>query len=154
MDGEDGLTRAVERYGRELLRYCHHILCDYHEAQDVTQTAFLKLWERRGGAPEGEALRPWLYRVCYNGCVDVLRRRRRLGEMPPERAAEEAGMDLELRLALERLTSQERALIFQRVMEGWTYRELARVYRVPASTLRKRYERARDKLAQLLREGE
>lgn len=63
-------------------------------------------------------------------------------------------MGPELRQALGRLTAQERALIFQRVMEGWGYRELEAVYRIPAATLRKRYERAKDKLARLLTEQE
>ena len=35
------LEGAVARYGQALLRYCHHILCDYHEAQDAVQTALL-----------------------------------------------------------------------------------------------------------------
>ena len=53
MEREERLTRAVEQYGQELLRYCHHILCDYHEAQDAVQTAFLKAWERAGSMPVG-----------------------------------------------------------------------------------------------------
>lgn len=59
MEREERLTRAVEQYGQELLRYCHHILCDYHEAQDAVQTAFLKAWERAGSLPHGEELWRW-----------------------------------------------------------------------------------------------
>ena len=77
MEREEAFSRAVEAYGQELLRYCHHILCDYQEAQDAVQTAFLKAWERWDRAPAGEGLRPWLYRVCYTGCMDILRRRKR-----------------------------------------------------------------------------
>ena len=29
---EAALSAAIDRYGQSLLRYCHHILCDYHEA--------------------------------------------------------------------------------------------------------------------------
>lgn len=155
MEREERLTRAVEQYGQELLRYCHHILCDYHEAQDAVQTAFLKAWERAGSLPPGEELRPWLYRVCYTTCMDILRRRKRAEKLPQAQPGRDTDyMGPELRQALGQLTAQERALIFQRVMEGWGYRELEAVYRIPAATLRKRYERAKDKLARLLTEQE
>lgn len=43
--GEECLTAAIALYGQPLLRYCHHILCDYHEAQDAVQTTFIKAWD-------------------------------------------------------------------------------------------------------------
>lgn len=155
MEREEELSQAAAAYGQELLRYCHHILCDYHEAQDAVQTAFLKAWERWGSLRAGSEARPWLYWLCYTSCMDILRRKRRMEALPLEgedRAPEP--MSLELRQALGRLTAQERALVFQRVMEGWSYRELEELYRVPAATLRKRYERARHKLAQILTQQE
>ncbi len=151
---EADLEQAVNTYGHSLLRYCQHILCDYHEAQDAVQTAFLKAWEGREKFQSGTNLSAWLYRLCYTTCMDILRRRKRLLPEPELARRETSQSDIspELRWALEQLSAQERALVFQRVMEGRSYRELAEVYRVPAATLRKRYERARDKLAQLLSE--
>ena len=115
----------------------------------------MKAWERAGSLPVGEELRPWLYRVCYTTCMDALRRRKRAENLRPAQSGHDTDyMGPELRQALGQLTAQERALIFQRVMEGWGYRELEAVYRIPAATLRKRYERAKDKLARLLTEQE
>ena len=93
------LEAVIARYGQALLRYCHHILCDYHEAQDAVQDALL-------------------------------------------------------RAALSVLTLEERGLVFGRVMEGRSYEELSQIYGPSAAALRKRYERARKKLALALSESE
>lgn len=147
------LEGAVARYGQALLRYCHHILCDYHEAQDAVQTALLRAWDRRASFRAGTNLEAWLYKLAYHACIDLLRQRRRQRFAPPPTAAHDPDyIGPELREALGRLTAQERGLVFGRVMEGRPYSELAQIYGQPAATLRKRYERARGKLARALTE--
>lgn len=74
---EECLEEAVARYGQALLRYCHHILCDYHEAQDAVQTALLRAWDRRSRFRAGTNLEAWLYKLAYHACIDLLRQRRR-----------------------------------------------------------------------------
>ena len=146
--GEEALVAAIRQYGQGLLRYCHHILCDYHEAQDAVQITFCKAWERRTRCRTG-ALPAWLYRMAYTTCVDILRQRKRWRPLPP--APEDTDyIGPELRAALEALSPEERGLVFGRVMEGRSYEELSVIYGKSAATLRKRYERARKKLARLL----
>ena len=151
---ERELDAVVAQYGQPLLRYCHHILCDYHEAQDAVQTTFLKAWEHWDSFQPGGNRSAWLYRLAYTTCVDVIRRRKRLLFPAPRPAADPDYIGPELRAALEALTCQERALVFGRVMEERSYDELAEMYGMNAAALRKRYERARKKLARLLTEQE
>lgn len=47
----------------------------------------------------------------------------------------------------------DRALIFSRVIEEKSYGELEMIYKVSSTTLRKRYERAKNKLAKSLKEN-
>ena len=79
---EECLEEAVARYGQALLRYCHHILCDYHEAQDAVQDAFFKAWRYREHL-RAAPLQPWLYRLAYTACIDQIRRRKRQLFAPP-----------------------------------------------------------------------
>lgn len=146
-------SAAVAQYGQPMLRYCHHILCNYEEAQDAVQTAFLKAWEGRERFRAGTSLSAWLYRLAYTTCVDLLRARR-LCPLPPPASGGRDYIGPELRRALQTLTARERALVFGRVMEERPYSELEEIYRIPAATLRKRYERARAKLARALTEQE
>ena len=71
------LEAVIGRYGQALLRYCHHILCDYHEAQDAVQDALLRAWSRRNLFRAGTNLEAWLYKLAYHACIDLLRQRRR-----------------------------------------------------------------------------
>lgn len=151
---EQELDHIIAQYGQPLLRYCHHILCDYHEAQDAVQTTFIKAWEHWDSFQAGGNRSAWLYRLAYTTCVDVIRRRKRLLFPAARPVADPDYIGPVLRAALKKLTAEERALVFGRVMEERSYDELAEVYGVNAATLRKRYERARKKLAQLLTERE
>lgn len=145
------LSAAIALYGQPLLRYCHHILCDYHEAQDAAQATFIKAWDRREHFLGG-SLKSWLFRLGYTTSIDLLRRKNRWFAAPPAETAHGNPdyIGAELRAALLSLTPEERALVFGRIMEELSFDALSERHGVAAPTLRKRYERARKKLAQAL----
>ena len=66
------LEAVIGRYGQALLRYCHHILCDYHEAQDAVQDALLRAWSRRNLFRAGTNLEAWLSKLAYHARIDRL----------------------------------------------------------------------------------
>lgn len=148
------LAAMADANGKQILRYCCALLRDYHEAQDVVQTTFLKALK----ANIKSDLVPWLYRTAYNHCVDILRKRKwRLFTFVEERDCTESyemedGMSNEIREALGVLSPKERALVVSRALDDLDYEQLSRVFGASPATLRKRYERAKKKLAQALRE--
>jgi RNA polymerase sigma factor (sigma-70 family) len=68
---------AFERYGRNILAFCRHMLGDREEAEDVVQHAFAAAYHdlQRNGERQ-IALKPWLYTIARNRCLSVLRARR------------------------------------------------------------------------------
>ncbi|EEG78618.1 RNA polymerase sigma factor [Dethiobacter alkaliphilus] len=155
--GETELHRAIELYGQPLLRYCHNILCDYAEAQDAVQVTFIKAYNKRNTFKNSTSLRAWLYRIAYTTCIDILRKKKILSIIPlvPSSLQAPANDNLiadDLKDALLKLTPAERALVFSRVIDETSYADLESIYQVPATTLRKRYERAKAKLAKSLKE--
>ena len=151
------LIEIMHEYGPPLLRYCHNILCDYHEAQDALQMTFIKAYDRRATFRDGAPISPWLYKIAYTTCIDILRRKK-LRLIAPEPAPEAQTQEKEgyipenIRAALMTLTAADRALVFGRVIEERSYDELSAILGKSAAALRKRYERARYRLMDMLRE--
>ncbi|WP_425448426.1 RNA polymerase sigma factor [Dethiothermospora halolimnae] len=140
--GEYELECTIELYGHSLLRYCHNILCDYHKAQDVVQVTFIKAYNKRKSFKKGYSLSAWLYSIAYNTCMDVLRknRRRKILFFIPEVRINTVDSSTDfmsegLKKALLKLTGAERALIFSRIMDEKSYKELEIIYQVSAATI-------------------
>lgn len=153
--GENELRSAIELYGQHLLRYCHNVLCDYADAQDAVQITFIKAYNKRKTFRSGTSLIAWLYRIAYTTCIDILRKKKFMIIMPQIQTKTNTPMEDEqigddLKAALLKLTATERALVFSRVIDEKSYSDLEAIYHVSASTLRKRFERAKTKLAKAL----
>jgi len=75
---------AVARHAKIVYRIAAAMLKDRHEAEDVTQEAFLRYWQHGAGVRHQ---REWLLAVARNACFDRLRRAGRI--VDAERAAAE-----------------------------------------------------------------
>jgi len=82
----DAFGRLMERHGKAMLGLAHRLTGNGHDADEIVQEAFLKVWRLAGRwRPDGPAtFLTWLYRVVVNACLD---RRRR----PPMAPLEDAG---------------------------------------------------------------
>jgi RNA polymerase sigma factor (sigma-70 family) len=131
--GEDELEEVINLYGEKLLRYATAILCDYHEAENVVQEVFLSAYQNRTTF-DGSNLSAWLYKITYNRSLNQLKKRRifffseiRAQAVSP---ANDTGLSDETLCALRRLKPKERALLYGRIMEEQSYKELSHTVRV------------------------
>ncbi|MCM8812167.1 MAG: RNA polymerase sigma factor [Candidatus Omnitrophica bacterium] len=67
----------LERYARPLVSIAHRLVGTRHEAEDLVQEVFLRLYERSPALNEKSRLFTWLYRVTINKGVDLLRAKSR-----------------------------------------------------------------------------
>ena len=64
----------VERHRRELLVHCYRMLGSLPDAEDAVQETLLRAWRYRDSLKQCAPLRPWLYRVATNACLDAIAR--------------------------------------------------------------------------------
>ena len=79
-----------EAHRRELTGYCYRMMGSSHDSDDMVQEAMLRAWNARGSLADPARVKPWLYRIATNACLDELRSRARRA-MAPDLAAAAPG---------------------------------------------------------------
>jgi len=136
---------------RGFLRHCTG---DGHSADDIMQDVYTQIWCRpQGFDPDRGTLRVWLFGIARKQAAEWRRRQRPIASIdheepalegePPQPLSETRSI---LADALNRLTADERSIIWLREIEGRSYAELAAILDIPLGTVRSRLFAARQSL--------
>jgi len=135
----------------KIYRYCYYRLGQAELAEDITQEAFLRLWEDKGYREQGKVLQ-YLYTAARHLCIDEYRRCKAqplTGELEEQLAAE-PGLEPELRLGLRQafqtLPQEERELLALRYGSEIPVGDLAKMLGISRFSLRRRITAALKKL--------
>jgi len=134
-----------------LMKYCYNILLNYSDAEDAVQDTFIKIYRSRASIRNSGTLTAYLYRIAYTSSIDIIRKRRFLLKAKKIQHNESKHISEEMNVALKKLQPIDRALIYSRIVDEVGYSELSEIFGKSEQSLRKRYERAKKKLAVLLR---
>ena len=74
---EQFVEEALARYEGPLIGYAMGIVHDVERARDVVQDTFIRLYQQDRDQV-GRGLKAWLYTVCRNRALDILRKEKRL----------------------------------------------------------------------------
>jgi RNA polymerase sigma factor (sigma-70 family) len=135
----ESVEAAVNRYAGPLIRYAMIITGDLETARDVVQDTFVKLWAEKPGAVDSR-LAPWLFTVCRNRALDVLRKQRRLNPLseavieghPSDEPTPVAQAELRetaghVLCLLARLPNNQQEVVRLKFQNGLTYQEISEV---------------------------
>lgn len=135
------VEEALQRHERGLVLAAVRLLGDLERARDVVQESFLRLLRHPEvlADPDPETTARWLYTVCRNQALDVLRKERRMTPLSEERErlepAGEPGPDSRLEAAdsaakaldlMERLPGKQAEAVRLKFEHGLSYQEISR----------------------------
>ncbi|HEX2095750.1 MAG TPA: sigma-70 family RNA polymerase sigma factor, partial [Solirubrobacterales bacterium] len=158
--GNAGAFEAiVDRYQGRLLGFCRQMLGSTEDAEDVLQEVFVNA-HRAMMADEREInLRPWLYRIARNRCLNHLRKptadaQESMDMVPVVEAAataEKVHNREEFRQLLDdvgKLPETQRSALLLREMDGMSYEEIAAAMETSVPSVKSLLVRARISLAE------
>lgn len=135
---EQFIERALADYESPLVGYAMGFVHDLDRARDIVQDTFIRLCRQdvekvRGG------LKTWLFTVCRNRALDILRKESRMLPLDDERHQRMAGesatpdealvqgerLDRVMR-CLDRLSENQKQVILMKFHQGMSYQEISR----------------------------
>lgn len=161
--GDTGAFGALyERYLDTIYRYVYYRTGDVQDAEDLTETVFLKAWQAMGGYRiTGVPFRAWLFRIAHNSVVDHYRRRRlveplerheQVGDGRSHLDDQVAANEQQRRLvtAVKQLSPLHQHVVVLRFVEELSHDEVAAVLNRTAAAVRVLQHRALKELHALL----
>jgi len=162
----DAYGTIIQDYQSSVFNVCYRILGNRQEAEDLTQEAFLRAYQKISSFDLNRPFGPWMRTLAANLCYNHLKRAR-LNRVPlederdsvkddpkygPEGALEINQEHQALYQAVWKLPDTHRVALELRHFQGLTYQEMAEAMNLPLNTVRSHLYRGRQKLAELLEE--
>ncbi len=170
-DGRAGATEAMRAFGPKILGYLRSILRDEADAGDAFSVWAEHLWRGIGSFRGESSFRTWAFKIAYNAALNVRNEAwRRLGrplesgeasrladEIRTKTAVREERQRTRLDEIRARLSPDEQTLLTLRIDQQLSWDDIAEIFSsngdaVDTAALRKRFQRLKDRLADMLRE--
>jgi RNA polymerase sigma factor (sigma-70 family) len=158
--GNPGAFEAiVDRYQGRLLGFCRQMLGSTEDAEDVLQEVFVNAYRAMLADEREINLRPWLYRIARNRCLNHLRKptadaQESMDMVPTVEAAstaEKVHNREEFRQLLTdvgKLPETQRSALLLREMDAMSYEEIAQAMETSVPSVKSLLVRARISLAE------
>jgi RNA polymerase sigma-70 factor (ECF subfamily) len=167
--------RLVIKYQDRIFNLCFRFLGDRHEAEDTAQEVFIKVFKALKRFRSESSFYTWIYRITVNTCKNRVksldyRRSKKNITLDDERDSKysspvfTSGIDdnpvqviekkeriKKVQNAIKDLTSDHRAVIILRDIEGFSYEEISEITGHKLGTVKSRLSRARNDLRKILK---
>ena len=147
----EAIQALVDRFQAEVYGLCVRLLNHRHDAEDVCQEVFLRVFRSLDRWDSSRPLRPWIMGIAVNRCRTWVAQRARRPELADylhetvagPRGDDSAELLCEIQAALGELRLEYRTVFVLFHEQGRPYEEIAEVLERPVGTIKTWLHRAR-----------
>ena len=151
------LENTILKYSDLLYRICFLILKNEQDVGDVIQETFIQYMKKHPDFESEEKKKAWLIKVSQNKCKDFLRFHKRHSYVPLDEVEDilmgTSDVEPSHKVQLEEIWELEyklKSVVILYYIEGYSVKETAKMLAISESACKKRLERARNKLKEML----
>lgn len=154
----DSFNILVHKYELSILRFVYNTLKDREAAEDITQEAFITVYNKLYTYNKEYKFSNWLYQISRNKCIDYMRKYKRVyeanveeigelvsKEVSPEQSAEFRETKKLVETFVKTLSDIDRQIIIMKYSnDNMTFVDIANILKMTESAIKRRYYKARD----------
>ncbi|HEY4611627.1 MAG TPA: sigma-70 family RNA polymerase sigma factor [Bacteroidota bacterium] len=150
--------RLVEKYQRLVFNLALNMSRNYDDAADITQSVFLKVYEKLGSFNPKYKFFSWLYRIAVNESLNLVQKQGRTEELDeeiatdqhaPDSSAESGDVTQGVQDALLELDLNYRVVIVLKHFQDLSYDEISLILDIPEKLVKSRLFTARTMLRKI-----
>lgn len=157
MISDQDYNQAVKSYTKNLFRFLFKSLKDEEAVNDIVQDCYLKLWQNKSKV-DAKKVKQWLFSVAHHAMINYLKasaRNVRLDKKTPTQSVYQKH-DFDTRAVLEKALNElpplQKSIILLRDLEGYEYKEIGEILKLPETQVKVYLFRARQKVKNFIKE--
>lgn len=156
---KDALTNFYEITKTSIYAFALSILRNQHDAEDVLQEVFIKIYESATTYQKSGKPLAWVLTITKNLSLMKLRKQKNNKDIdefkdiiPSNKNKHDAETRLLLSAAFKHISDEERNILILHAVSGFKYHEIAKLLELPLSTVLSKYHRAIKKIKNIMSE--
>ena len=158
MTSSEQLNATFQQHYPAVREKCRRMLRNPHEADDVAQETFVRLWKADVAGDDPRTVTAWIFRTCTRLAIDRLRaigaEARFVQNLTEPQVDSAAAVDarIDIERVSGRLPIRELELLLLHRLDGLTHPEISEVTGRSPRTVRRLLHRCEQRIARLQRE--
>jgi RNA polymerase sigma-70 factor (ECF subfamily) len=164
-------AELVDLYKDRIYHLAYRMLGNLHEAEDMVQETFMRVYTNLYRYDEAHKFSTWIYRIGTNVCIDRLRKRKAVYSLDAELGDSEGAdgyamlpgnedtpeteyllseTQQHIREAIDKLPEKYKSVVILRYLHDLSLQEISEVLDMPITTIKTRVHRGREYLRKKL----
>lgn len=157
-NNNDFIAKIIQVHERLFYKMAYTYMRNHEDAQDVLHNAYEKAYAKQSQIKNKNKTKNWILTIIRNEANSIIKRNvlgreKELKEYQLNHKvdySENIAMKVDMKIALGKLTKEQRDLVIMKYLLGYKQREIGLMLKMPTGTVKSKTSRALDALREIL----